>query len=148
MTHRLLDKDRKKPICVIVHSPFTDFSGSLDRHINEVEDFTVKEGCLAPLGGIYAPKRDLKSPYISPAFGRFKGFPPLYITCDENETLFADSLAVYEKCRDSGVWGRLVVMKGAYHAFAALGTGSPETGQILEEMRELICFCLDSTAGK
>ena len=96
---------------------------------HKVDDFTVKEGCLKPLNQIYVAD----NPYISPLFGDFSGFPPTYITCDYNETLYADAKALYEKCEQSKVDVELVEVKGTFHAFATIGTGTPETKQILEE---------------
>lgn len=141
---KAMDLHIKKPSCVIVHSPFVDFCGSLDRTQHYVDDFTVKEGCLKPLNDIYVNGYDASLPYISPIYGDFKDFPPLYISCDYNETLFADSMALYEKCDRIGVNVNMLQMKGAFHAFAAIGTGTPETKQILIENTDFIkeCFSL------
>lgn len=126
-------KDKKKIASVLVHSPIIDFTGSLDRKEHLIEDFTVKEGCLQPLNQIYVAKSDANNPYISPFFGDFTGFPPTFITCDYNETLYADAKALYEKCEQAGVDVELVEVKGTFHAFATIGTGTPETEQILKE---------------
>lgn len=126
-------KDTNKISCVIVHSPFVDFTGSLDRTEHKIDDFTVKEGCLKPLNDIYVAGNEAKNPYISPIFGNYKGFPPTFITCDYNETLYADAKALYEKCVQNRIFVEMVEMKGAFHAFATIGTGTPETKQILEE---------------
>lgn len=129
----LKTKEMKKVSCVLVHSPIIDFTGSLDRKEHDVDDFTVKEGCLKPLNEIYVGKNKANNPYISPLFGDYNGFPPTFITCDYNETLYADSKALYTKCEQEGVDVELVEVKGTFHAFATIGTGTPETRQILEE---------------
>lgn len=129
----LKTKGTKKVACVLVHSPIIDFTGSLDRKEHDVDDFTVKEGCLKPLNEIYVGNNKANNPYISPLFGDYNGFPPTFITCDYNETLYADSKALYTKCEQEGVDVELVEVKGAFHAFATIGTGTPETRQILEE---------------
>lgn len=126
-------KNMKKVSCILVHSPFVDFTDSLDRSEHEIDDFTVKQGCLKPLRQIYVGQNEADNPFISPVFGDFTDFPPTFITCDYNETLYADAKALYTKCEQAGVDVELVVMKGAFHAFAPLGTGSPETKQILED---------------
>ena len=120
-------------MCIRDSSPIVDFTGNLDRTEHEVDDFTVKAGCLKPLNQIYVANNNANNPYISPLFGDFKRFPPTYITCDYNETLYADSKALYEKCEQSKVDVELVEVKGTFHAFATIGTGTPETKQILEE---------------
>ncbi|MBR1797793.1 MAG: alpha/beta hydrolase [Clostridiales bacterium] len=131
-------EDKSSISAVIVHSPFVDFTGSLDRSEHEVDDFTVKEGCLTPLKAIYVGEADPKDPLISPLFGDYKDFPPTFITCDYNETLYADAKALYNKCEASGVEVHMVVMKGTFHAFATIGTGTPETMQILKENMNFI----------
>ena len=141
VTHRIIDRKLRKPACVIVHSPFVDFSDSPDRSGYKINDFTVKAGCLRPLNDIYVKNHDPKNPYISPIYGDFSRFPPLFITCDCNETLFADSMAVYNKCEKAGVNVRMIQMKGTFHAFAATGTAAPETKQILKENIEFFRNC-------
>lgn len=126
-------KKMGKVSCVLVHSPIIDFSGNLNRGEHEIDDFTVKEGCLEPLNEIYVGNNKVDDPYISPLFGDYKDFPPTFITCDYNETLYADAKALYKKCEQSGVSVELIEMKGSFHAFATIGTGTPETKQILEE---------------
>lgn len=126
-------KNMKKVSCILVHSPFIDFTDCLDRSEHEIDDFTVKQGCLIPLKKIYVGENKPDNPLISPVFGDYEGFPPTFITCDYNETLYADAKALYKKCEQAGVDVEMVEMKGTFHAFASIGTGSPETKQILEE---------------
>lgn len=126
-------KEMKKVACVLVHSPIVDFTGSLDRTEHEIDDFTVKEGCLKPLNEIYVGEDETGNPFISPLFGNYIDFPPTFITCDYNETLYADAKALYEKLENANVDVELVEVKGTFHAFATIGTGTPETKQILEE---------------
>ena len=129
----LKTKEMRKVACVLVHSPIIDFTGGIDRSEYRIDDFTVKEGCLKPLNEIYVGDNKADNPYISPLFGDFHGFPPTFITCDSNETLYADAKALYKKCEQVGVDVELVEVKGTFHAFATIGTGTPETKQILEE---------------
>ena len=126
-------KEIKKVASVIVHSPIIDFTGNIDRSEHEIDDFTVKEGCLKPLNEIYVGDNKADNPYISPLFADFCNFPPTFITCDYNETLYADAKALYKKCEQVGTDVELIQVKGAFHAFATIGTGTPETKQILEE---------------
>ena len=119
--------------CVIVHSPIIDFSGTLDRTQREIDDFTVKIGCLKPLNVIYVGEHDAKDPLISPMYGDYSGFPPTFITCDFKETLASDSECLYGKLQQAGIEAQMVVMKNTFHAFATIGTGTPETKQLLED---------------
>lgn len=118
---------------VIVHSPTVDFSGKLDHTKNINKDFIVKPGAGDALRRMYVGNNDSKNPYISPYYGDFAGFPPLYITCDVNETLYADAKALSEKCDLLGVDVTFVEFEGGYHACAISGTNTPETAEILRD---------------
>ena len=127
------DRGRRSIAAVLAHSPVADFTGVLDRTQHEIDDFTVKEGFIEPMRIAYAGEADPTNPYISPLYGDYKDFPPVFITCDYNETLFADSMAIYKKCRDAKTPVKMVQMRGAFHAFATMGTRTPETERILIE---------------
>lgn len=131
-------KSTGKIASVTVHSPTVDFTGVVDHKINENKDFIVKLGCNEPLKRMYVGNHDASDPFVSPIMGDFTGFPPVFLTCDCNETLYADSKALYEKCIQSGVEISMIEVEGAYHAFAVSGTSTPETKQILDENMEFI----------
>ena len=132
------DRGRRSIAAVIAHSPLVDFTGALDRTQHEIDDFTVKEGFIEPMRIAYAGDADPSNPYISPFYGDYKGMPPIFLTVDYNETLFADSMAIYRKCRAAETPVRMVQMKGTFHAFATMGTRTPETEKILRENTSFI----------
>lgn len=99
-------KDMQKIACVLVHN----FTGSLDRTEHIVDDFTVKEGCLNPLNQIYVAENKADNPFISPLLGNFINFPPTFITCDYNKTLYADAKTLYQKCEQANVDVELIEM--------------------------------------
>ena len=65
----------------------------------------------------YAPDRDLTDPYISPLFGNFHGFPPVYIQVGENEILLDDSLRLYKNLIKAGVAAHIDRFPGMWHVF-------------------------------
>lgn len=146
LAHKVKNTD--KIACVLVHSPIIDFTASLDRTAHRIDDFTVKEGCLKPLNEIYVSDGNADNPFISPLFGDFSKFPPTFITCDYNETLYADAKALYDKCVQAQIDAELIEVKGAFHAFATIGTGTPETKQILEENIEFINRCVTQSSER
>lgn len=137
-TLQAIDEGVKKPACVIAHSPVVDFSGIVERTGRTIKDAIVKVGCEEPMHHMYVGKADTKNPYVSPILGDYKEFPPIYITCDYNETLNRDSHALYQKVIDANVEATLVEVKNAYHAFGALAMSTPEMRQICRETIELI----------
>lgn len=127
------DRGRRSIAAVIAHSPLVDFTGILDRSVHEIDDFTVKAGFIKPMRIAYVGSSDPANPYVSPVYGDYNNFPPVFLTCDYNETLFADSMAIYKKCKEAGTPVKMVQMKGAFHAYATMGTRTPETERILVE---------------
>ena len=65
----------------------------------------------------YAPDMDLKQPLISPLFGDFEGFPPVYIQAGENEILLSDSLRLHQALVDANVSVKMDTYKGMWHVF-------------------------------
>lgn len=131
-------KDTGKVRSVSVHSPTVDFSGSVDRSINEKKDFIVLPGSTEPLLRMYVGDGDAKNPFVSPILGDYSNFPPVFITCDENETLYADSLTLYKKCEEANVKVHMIVASGAFHAFGISGNSAPETAEVLKKNIEFM----------
>lgn len=123
----------KKPCSIVLNSVISDFTGTLDRTIHLIDDFTVKDGFLKPLSEIYVGDKDCRNPEISPIWGINAELPPMLLTCDYNETLYTDSYSLYKKATELGINVEFIEMKNTFHAFATTGTATPETKQILEE---------------
>ncbi|MBO7362096.1 MAG: alpha/beta hydrolase fold domain-containing protein, partial [Lachnospiraceae bacterium] len=75
----------------------------------------------------YPGDHDKKDPYISPAFGSFKDFPPMLIQVGSNEMLLSDSETVAAKAREEGVRLRFTVYEGMFHVFQMAYTAIPES---------------------
>ena len=126
--------ERKDKIsCVILHSPVIDLSDTIDRTGFNKDSIVVKKGLKDTFKKLYIGDHDEKDPSVSPYFGDYTKFPPVFITCDSNEGLYADSLYVFDRCSEAGVLCELVAMKGAFHAFATMGGSSPETRKLMED---------------
>lgn len=126
-------KDTGKIASVSVHSPMIDFSECLDRTQHEIHDDIIKLDCMAPVIRMYVKENYVKNPSISPYYGNFKKFPPVFITCDSNETLYADANALSEKCEEAGVEFEFIEVRGAFHNIAKYGIGTEESDWILKE---------------
>ena len=139
---RLIRTGEKVPECIVPHSPVCDFSDSLDRSYYEIKDITVSVEGLNSLVNAYCPSSDLKEPEISPIyFDGFDKFPPTIITCDFNETLRADCEALYKKMEEAGADVNLIIYKNTFHAFAPIGTSSPETMELMIENIKFMRKC-------
>lgn len=126
-------KRKDKISCVILHSPVIDFSDTIDRLKYAPDSPVAKNGLKNFFTKLYIGGHDAADPRISPFWGDYEDLPPVFITCDKDEVLYADALYVYEKCKEYGIKAEMVVMDGAFHAFATVGEATPETAKLLDD---------------
>ena len=132
LTIRLITGGHAAPECIIPHSPVCDFTFTLDRSYYDIHDITVSVGGLTPLQKIYCGNADVNDHELTVLnFEHFDAFPPTTITCDANETLRADADALYKKLDAAGIDVTLLMYHNTFHAFAPIGTSSPETTELL-----------------
>ncbi len=138
---RLHKKNSEPPLCLILHSPFTDLSGSLDRSINEDinTDFIIRKGLKGTVNEVYTGSADPSSWEVSPYWGDYSVLPPVFITCDPRETLYADSLDIETRLERCGRTVRMIALEGTFHTAGTLGTLTPETKRITGEIAGFIC---------
>ncbi len=75
---------------------------------------------------------DFSSPYVSPIFGDYKGFPPLFIHVGTEEVLYDDAIEIYKKCVEAGVTVTLREWEGLFHVFPLFP--SPESVMAVKEI--------------
>ena len=121
------------PSSVVLHSPGVTLA-DIGRENYDTQDILVGKDLPSALKGIlYDDSIDLKDPDLSPLYGDYHGFPPVYMTCEARETFSVDAQLLYDKLTESGVDVIWISVEGAFHAFATTGRGTPESAQILDE---------------
>lgn len=115
---KLKDERRLLPRGLVLLSPWTDLTSSGKSHETRRElDPVLDEDYLDRMIRNYAPEEDLKTPYISPLFGDFAGFPPTLIQAGDNEILLSDSLSLHKKMVKENVSVKIDVYKRMWHVF-------------------------------
>ena len=115
---QLKAQKRLLPRGLILMSPWTDLTASGQSHETKAAiDPVLNAGYLAEMTGNYAAKEKLNDPFISPLFGDYEGFPPVYIQVGENEVLLDDSVMLYRKLLHANVSVRLDRFPGMWHVF-------------------------------
>lgn len=115
---RLKQENRLLPRGAVLMSPWTDLTSSGKSHVAKASiDPVLNAGYLQEMITNYAPGRDLTNPLISPLFGNFEGFPPVYIQVGSNEILLDDSNMLYKKLLKANVSVKLDLFKGMWHVF-------------------------------
>lgn len=95
------------------------------------------------LGGVpcelLTPDTDARDLFVSPFFGDYTGFPPMYFFADEGEVLFDDTDLLVPKLKAAGVEVQYEIMKGKFHSFPTLGRSCPESKAYLDDTKAFLC---------
>lgn len=118
LTHTLKEEGRLLPGGLALLSPWTDLTCSGESFRAKAElDPVLNEDYIRSCIEAYAGGQELRNPLISPLFGDFTGFPPVYIQAGENEILLSDATRLQQTLSEAGVPVRLVVYPGMWHVF-------------------------------
>lgn len=123
LTLKLKEEGRFLPRGLVLMSPWTDLTASGKSYQTKAElDPVLRPDYIdrmtkAYTAGVCETQEDLKNPFISPLFGDFGGFPPVYIQVGENEILLSDALELHKRLVKANVPCRLDRFKGMWHVF-------------------------------
>ena len=125
----LKDKGEPLPGKALVFSPVAGQELELPSHSERDErDPMISYEPVVP----YYRNADFSSPFVSPGYGDFTGFPRLAIHVGSEEVLFDDARLIFEKCTNAGVDVSWRIWEGLFHVFPLFH--SPETTQAIEEI--------------
>lgn len=123
LTLKLKEEGRLLPRGLVLMSPWTDLTASGKSYQTKAtvdpvlrEDYILKM-TKAYTEGVCETKEDLQNPYLSPLFGDFEGFPPVYIQVGDNEILLSDALELHKRLVKANVSAKLDRFKGMWHVF-------------------------------
>ncbi|WP_243208470.1 alpha/beta hydrolase [Oscillibacter hominis] len=118
LCHWLRSVGRRTPGALVLMSPWTDMtmSGESYRERAEIDPMLTVE-YIEAVCTAYARGKDLRSPYLSPLFGQFEGFPPTLIQVGGHEILYSDSLRLRDAMEQAHVRCRLEVYEDMWHVF-------------------------------
>lgn len=128
------------PACIVPISPCTDLAEDLpSRKQNEGALVVPYSNIIELLNGVYLePGTDAHDPFVSPFFGDYTGFPPMYFFADRGEVLFDDTDLLVPKIRAAGVAVQYEVMDGKFHSFPTIGRSCPESAAYLDTTRDFL----------
>lgn len=118
LTLLLKQLDMQMPKCLILFSPWTDMTASgKSYHSKELLDPVLDNNYIQKALKCYLQDTPPTSPFVSPIFADFAGFPPVYIQVGDNEILLDDSQMLYNRLLKYNVYARLDVFPGLWHVF-------------------------------
>ena len=118
LCHRLRAAGRQLPGALFLMSPWTDMtlSGASSRE-RAGADPMLTPGYISAVREIYAPDGDYTSPFLSPLFGDFSGFPPTLIQVGDHEILYSDAESLEKTLRVQDVPCALEVARNMWHVY-------------------------------
>ncbi|UTY32830.1 alpha/beta hydrolase fold domain-containing protein [Treponema putidum] len=156
LIHYLKNKRLPLPALLVLFSPWADLSCSSEGlSANKKKDFVFSQEALLGAAQLYTEEKNFTNELVSPIFGNFENFPPVFIQCGGNEILLDDSMRLCEKIEKAGgvaVLDKIDDMPHLFHAlpdyFAnahleveAVGkkiTGFFDNGSVIENKADLI----------
>ena len=115
---KLKEEGRLLPRGIVLMSPWTDLTSSGESFGTRADlDPVLNSEYIDRMIAAYAGERDLKEPQISPLYGNYEGFPPVYIQVGENEILLSDSVRLHQALVASNVSVRMDCYPGMWHVF-------------------------------
>lgn len=114
----LKQQKMEMPRCLILFSPWTDMTASgKSYHSKELLDPVLDNNYIQKALRCYLQDTSPISPFVSPIYADFSGFPPVYIQVGDNEILLDDSQMLYNQLLKYNVYARLDIFPGLWHVF-------------------------------
>lgn len=116
---RMLRDGVAGPGLVLTISPWLDMENTGATLVsNDATDFLItREGLQGNIDRYLSGGADPTDPLVNPLYADFTGFPPLYITAADIESLYADATRLEARARAAGVDVTFDVATGQQHVF-------------------------------
>lgn len=150
---KLRDFEKPLPKAAFCISAWTDMTGSTQSfHDNFGKDVMFGEKALTEerrqkmLYGksfCFVGDADRKSPYVSPIFGNYHGFPPMFFSVGTHEMLYDETIQIVEKLKACQIPVTCEIQPGMFHIYVVFARLVPE-GKI--SYRRLLNFIREAFA--
>lgn len=144
LMQKLREEKEIYPKATILFSPVAELNPEKDSLFMRAYDIVLRDyddGAAADFGD---RTDDYKGKYMSPLYGEYDGFPPMYICCGSEEILLEDSYLLFKKAKRSGVRAVLSVRAGMWHSYPECQYFIPEGKQ---EILNAVSFIDDIANG-
>jgi acetyl esterase/lipase len=119
-------------------SPITDLTCSAKSFEYNAKKDVAPMGSWTVWTNLYISGSDTKNPLLSPLFGNFEGFPPLYICVGTHEIHYDDCVNVSQVAGQFGVNVTFRQWEKMIHAFPLLSPLFPEAKEAFNEICDFI----------
>ena len=115
----LKDKGEPLPKKLVLMSPWTDLAATGDSYETNFEKDPLFGNTTDSMiySNAYYGENDPKTPYISPLYGNYEGFPPMLFQVGGAEMLLSDSARAAKKAKAAGCEVQLTIYDEMFHVF-------------------------------
>ncbi|MCI8554159.1 MAG: DUF1653 domain-containing protein [Clostridiales bacterium] len=133
----LRENGRTLPASLVLLSPWTDLSCSLDSHVSRAgSDPLLSSEELRGTARLYAGDRELKDPCLSPLYGDFSGLPPVLIQVGTDEILLDDSRELALRMKAQGLDADIDLYEGMWHVWHLYDV--PESHDAMDKIKGFV----------
>lgn len=105
--------------------------------LQKSDKFLLKES-LQAVAGRYTAAENFQNPLVSPLYGSFESFPPIFIQCGGKEILLADAKALTQKIEAANGQVQLDIWPELWHFFQAMDAQAKEAHLAVEKMGQWV----------
>lgn len=130
------DQGLALPQQVIVLSPWLDMrNGGSTLDTNDATDYLItREGLQGNIDRYLGGRTDPTNPLVNPLHADLRGFPRLYVSASDAESLFDDSVRLHALAHQHGVDVTFSVGQGMQHVFPFLAGRHPRANREIEQI--------------
>lgn len=139
LVHAALQEKLPLPAAIVLISPWLDLSCT-DESMNSLrkqDKFLLKES-LQQAAARYTSADNVKNPLVSPLFGSFTDFPPVFIQCAGKEILSADAERLAAKITAAGGIAELDIWPNMWHLFQTMDAQAEEAHLAVEKIGQWV----------
>ena len=134
---RLKDEGLPLPGALAAGTPWSDLGKTGDSYFaNAWADnvLVAYGGVLEGMSQLYAGGRSLKTPWLSPIYGDFSGFPPTILTTGTRDLFLSNTVRAHRALKRAGAVADLEVYEGESHAQFLAGPSVPESREAFADI--------------
>ena len=141
----LKDKGEPLPKKLVLMSPWTDLAATGDSYETNFEKDPLFGNTTDSMiySNAYYGENDPKTPYISPLYGNYEGFPPMLFQVGGAEMLLSDSARAAKKAKAAGCEVQLTIYDEMFHVFQLGMKKMKESREAWKEIEEFLTIILE-----
>lgn len=147
---KLRDEKLPMPKAAFCLSPWTDMTASGESYIENYSNDILfgekgkeiteasREKFINSELYCFVGDADRKKPYVSPIYGDYHDFPPMYFAAGSHEMLLSDTLSIVENLKKNNVPVESEIKDEMFHTYVIYGAFMPEGAESFKKILDFI----------